>query len=84
MLKNEDAGAEGGDEVATPSLDTPKKYDMASRRLLSQLTSTPQGHRSLFDGNLSGGRAEARPSPERLDAQMRHLTGELSRTTNQV
>ena len=84
MLKNEDAGAEGGDEVETPSLDTPKKYDMASRRLLSQLTSTPQGHRSLFDGNLSGGRAEARPSPERLDAQMRHLTGELSRTTNQV
>ena len=38
----------------------------------------------MFDANVSGGRSEARPSPERLDAQMRHLTGELSRTTSQL
>ena len=38
--------------------------------------------RSMVDGG--GQRSEARPSPERLDAQMRHLTGELSRTTSQL
>ena len=85
MLKNEENLVNEGEETSvTPTLDTPKKYDLASRRLMSQLTSTPQGHRSLFDGNVSGGRSEARPSPERLDAQMRHLTGELSRTTSQL
>ena len=36
----------------------------------------------MVDGG--GQRSEARPSPERLDAQMRHLTGELSRTTSQL
>ena len=80
MLKNEDAGAEGGDEVATPCLDTPKKYDMASRRLLSQLTSTPQGHRSLFVGNLNGGQAQPRETgradaPPDRGAQQDHQPG---------
>ena len=80
MLKNEDVN----ESAVTPTLDTPKKYDLASRRLMNQLTSTPQANRSMFDANVSGGRSEARPSPERLDAQMRHLTGELSRTTSQL
>ena len=85
MIKSEDNLSPEVEETAViTTLDTPKKYDMASRRLISQVTSTPQGHRSLFDGNVSGGRSEARPSPERLDAQMRHLTGELSRTTVQL
>ena len=74
------AGAEGGDEVVTPSLDTPKKYDMASRRLLSQLTSTPQGHRSLFVGNLNGGQAQPRETgradaPPDRRAQQDHQPG---------
>ena len=64
----------GQDQTSTPML-TPKKQDLASRRLMSQMTSTPQANRSLLD--VSGScRSEARPSPERLDAQMRHLTGQ--------
>ena len=42
-------------------------------------TSTPS--RGLFEANSSL-REEARPSPERLDAQMRQLTSELGRTTS--
>ena len=37
--------------------------------------------RELFEANSSL-REEARPSPERLDAQMRQLTSELGRTTS--
>ena len=42
-------------------------------------TSTPS--RGFFEANSSL-REEARPSPERLDAQMRQLTSELGRTTS--
>ena len=55
------------------SLATPR------RTPLLQHTSTPA--RQLFDQNTSL-REEARPSPERLDLQMRQLTGELNRTTS--
>ena len=79
-------GSNGGDtEVEVPVLGTPPRRgdSLAARRVLSQqLTSTPQ--RSIFDGNVSGVRSEARPSPERLDVQMRHLTGELSRTNTEL
>ena len=50
---------------------------MASERL-NGVTSTS----SLFEHNSSLVREEARPSPERLDAQLRQLTGELGRTTS--
>ena len=43
-------------------------------------TSTPS-RGGLFEANSSL-REEARPSPERLDAQMRQLTSELGRTTS--
>ena len=72
---------EGGTALGTP----PRRGDpLGARRILSQLTSTPQSHRSIFDGNVSGMRSEARPSPERLDVQMRHLTGELSKTNTEL
>ena len=81
------AGDSGADAEYTTPLTTPKKPEL-SKRLMSGglmsggLTSTPQpGLRSL---NTSSARLEARPSPERLDAQMRHLTGELSRTTSHL
>ena len=44
-------------------------------------TSTPSMGGALFETNSSL-REEARPSPERLDAQMRQLTSELGRTTS--
>ena len=72
---------DSGAMLGTP----PRRGDpTAARRVLSQLTSTPQSQRSIFDGNISGLRSEARPSPERLDVQMRHLTGELSRTNTEL
>ena len=64
---------------------SPVRGPPPARALLAQLTSTPQLSRTLFEGTSgSPGRLEARPSPERLDAQMRQLTGELSRTTSQL
>ena len=75
-------GSDNGQEpeFSTPMI-TPKKQDIGVRRLLNQMTSTPQSSKSVFDGNVSVGgsaRSEARPSPERLDAQMRHLTGTVT------
>ena len=64
---------------------SPVRGPPPARALLAQLTSTPHMSRTLFEGTSgSPGRVEARPSPERLDAQMRQLTGELSRTTSQL
>eukprot|EP00092_Neocalanus_flemingeri_P036782 GFUD01040043.1.p1 GENE.GFUD01040043.1~~GFUD01040043.1.p1 ORF type:complete len:2751 (-),score=928.30 GFUD01040043.1:212-8194(-) len=88
-VENMLVGSSNGTEPElAPSLPTPvgtpKRSAPSISRLASQLTSTPQTNRSLFDSNTSLGRVEARPSPERLDAQMRQLTGELSRTTSQL
>jgi hypothetical protein len=76
-----DDGLENGlpSGIATPTIaGTP-------RRLVSQITSTPNNRsmtssRMLFAAagestlGAGGGREEARPSPERLDAQIRSLT----------
>ena len=79
------SGSNGVEVETSTVLGTPPRGDpVAARRILTQLTSTPQTQRSMFDGNSSGLRSEARPSPERLDAQMRHLTGELSRTNGEL
>ena len=76
------SGDSGADAEYTTPLTTPKKPELSKRLMSGGLTSTPQpGLRSL---NTSSARLEARPSPERLDAQMRHLTGELSRTTSHL
>ena len=82
------SGSNGSEPETAPSLPTPVETPNRSvdplGRLAAQLTSTPSTSRSLFDGNSSLGRVEARLSPEKLDSQMRQLTGELSITTSQL
>jgi len=65
-----------GEEEATP-IGTPRRV-LGVTRLEEELTSTPNMARSLFGNQNSSyvnspSRTEARPSPERLDAQVRNL-----------
>jgi hypothetical protein len=78
--------ADGGLENGLPSGIATPTIAGTPRRLVSQITSTPNNRsvtssRMLFAaagestlGAGGGGREEARPSPERLDAQIRSLT----------
>ena len=49
LLSSQGENGSDGDGAAsfTTPMTTPKKYDLASRRLMSAMTSTPQSNRSI-------------------------------------
>ena len=68
-------------DVSTNNLVNGSQFGSTPIRPLPQRLQTSTPSLGLFEANSSL-REEARPSPERLDAQMRQLTSELGRTTS--
>ena len=81
LLAGAAAGLTNGGTSALAGTPGPASLAGTPRRPLPQHLQTSTPARSLFEHNASL-REEARPSPERLDAQMRQLTSELGRTTS--